>query len=518
MLRFAGPPVPLTVRQQRRRNDITTAMAFGGVIVLMAFLMRMANNRGWFAVAFAGLLIVCTLGLFRPRAGIYSIAFFTLLGDATTVPWYPFTKNLSSRESVLFVADAFTISPLEIALGATVCGWLLQVAARRQWTMRRGDLFAAVAVFTAFVMVGFVYGVGRGGDMVVAVWEVRPLLYILPIYLLITNLCTTTKHYNTLGWCLALGIIGQALLSLDYLRGLTAVERDQLESLTEHSSAIQMNAMFVFAFALLTFRRCSIVKRFFLTLAILPVGWVFVVSQRRAGVIALLIGFVVLAIALFVQNRRAFWIFVPIALLAGAGYTAAFWNSESTFAFGAQAIKGVIAPEQLGAEDQSSDLYREIESYDLVSTIRSSPLTGLGFGQKFHRPIPLPDISFFIFYEYIPHNSILWIWIKVGFVGFVSMLVLVANSIRTGLRAVMRLPGGDHAALTLMALAYIPMYIVFAYVDIAWDARSTLFFGAALAICANATRVWRDEHPDEPAEPRRRISPARERALVGTSA
>ena len=49
-----------------------------------------------------------------------------------------------------------------------------------------------------------------------------------------------------------------------------------------------------------------------------------------------------------------------------------------------------------------------------MATIKAKPITGLGFGQRFYRPFPLPDISFFPFYEYMPHNSVLWIWIKTG--------------------------------------------------------------------------------------------------------
>ena len=69
-------------------------------------------------------------------------------------------------------------------------------------------------------------------------------------------------------------------------------------------------------------------------------------------------------------------------------------------------------------------MYRTVENLDINATINAKPLTGLGFGQKFYRPFPLPDISFFLFYEYIPHNSILWIWIKTGVGGFVAMLFL----------------------------------------------------------------------------------------------
>ena len=75
----------------------------------------------------------------------------------------------------------------------------------------------------------------------------------------------------------------------------------------------------------------------------------------------------------------------------------AFWTSTGGIGFGAQALKSVIAPEQLSEADRNSDLYRQIEAYDIWYTIRSNELFGIGFGRRFLRPIALPDISFFVF-------------------------------------------------------------------------------------------------------------------------
>ena len=114
--------------------------------------------------------------------------------------------------------------------------------------------------------------------------------------------------------------------------------------------------------------------------------------------------------------------------------------------FGAIAIKSVIAPGALSKEDESSDLYRRIENYDLVYTAHAKPLTGVGFGKPFYRPVPLPDISFDVFYQYIPHNSILWIWLKTGYLGFVALLFVIAATLarrhpRRDAAAVGRCPG-----------------------------------------------------------------------------
>jgi O-antigen ligase len=177
------------------------------------------------------------------------------------------------------------------------------------------------------------------------------------------------------------------------------------------------------------------------------------------------------------------------------GYLAAFWNSESSIGFPAQAMKTVIAPDQISEQDQGSNLYREIENHDITATIRARPITGFGFGHKFLRPVPLPDISGFPFFEYVPHNSILWIWIKAGGAGFVAMLFLFGSAIRQGVHTVVRVRSGTDLVLTFIAAAYLVMYLVFAYVDIAWDTRSMVTVAVAMAICSEYARLASGREP-----------------------
>ena len=223
----------------------------------------------------------------------------------------------------------------------------------------------------------------------------------------------------------------------------------------------------------------------------------FILSNRRAAVVGLAAAFVVFSTMLFFRNRRAFLVLVPTVLVLMTAYTAAFWNSTSGAAFGARAVKTVFASSDISDRDSSSDLYRTIENFDLVNTIHSSPLTGVGFGKRFYQPAPLPDISFFVFYQFIPHNSILWIWLKVGYLGFVAFLFLVAAAIRAGTRASLTLPSGDLLVVTVCALSFIVMFITFAYVDIAFDTKSCLFLAVCMATCANIVRLTRAAAPIE---------------------
>ena len=72
-----------------------------------------------------------------------------------------------------------------------------------------------------------------------------------------------------------------------------------------------------------------------------------------------------------------------------------------------------------------------------------------------------------------------------GFFGFVAMLFLFGRAVQLGARSV--LAGAHRRArrVVLAGLAYVVMFLVFAYVDIAWDIRSTVFLGVAFALCAD---------------------------------
>jgi hypothetical protein len=477
----------LTVRQQRGRNWLRWASAYFGLfavgLVLAALAWRSAPNA--FSIGVAALLLTAVAWMVRPMLGMHLTLFFTFLGDAITVAWFPFTKNLSSRESLLYVADQATISPLELVLGFALVCWTVRHVARRERPIVYGPLFRPLAIFTIFVLFGFVYGVGRGGDLRVAVFEIRPLLYLPIVYFLVSNTAHTARQYRRLLWTAFSAALGQSLLSLLYFLRLDPAARKDLEALGEHGSTVPMNALFVFFIAACLFKGTSVRNRIVLAAMVVPVGWVYLISQRRASIVGFAVALVALGILLLWRQPKKFWKVVPVSVLAMTGYVAAFWNSTGDAAFPAQAVKSVISPSQVSAKDRASDLYRLIENFDLNFTIRENKLTGLGFGQRFLRPINLPDISFFEFYQYIPHNSVLWIWVKTGFFGFATMLYLFGRAMMVGSYRLRRAVDPADVVAVTTGVLFILMFAVFAYVDIAWGASNMVYLGFAFAICVN---------------------------------
>jgi hypothetical protein len=437
-----------------------------------------------FSLAVVLFIVTAIVAVVRPVLGTYALILLAVIGDASSAPWYPFAKNLSSAESILFISNSVKISPLEVCLGGVLAGWILQMLTTRDWRVERGRFFKPLVVFTGFAFVGLVWGLGRGGsDKIVGLWEMRPLLYLPLLYLLLTNLFTRREQYERLYWCVMVGVVINSLISIRYLEGLSAEQRLGLDALGEHGASLAMNAMFVLFAAAWIFRVKSPAKKFLLPLMLVPVAFTYINAQRRSAVIGLIGALFLMGVVLFWKRRRAFWVVVPIVSLLLSGYVAAFWQSSSGsgVAFPALAVKSVIAPNQIDEVDQSSNLYREAETADVVFTIKSNPLLGIGFGQKFFRPYPLPAISTFIFAEYITHNSILWIWMKMGIGGFLAMLYVFSYSLRVGARSVRTETDPAQAAITLTSTAFIFMYAVFTYVDISWDAKNMLLVAVALA-------------------------------------
>lgn len=437
--------------------------------------------------------------LARPHLAVPVLVFLALVGDAQNMPWFPVLKNFSSRESVAFVHDAAIVSPFELLLVVAVVSWGLRQLGEDARPLEKGTLLRPILVVVAFVAVGYVVGVVvRTGDVNVALWQVRPFAYVVVVYLLATNLCTRPRHWQAIMLAAAAAVVveaGYASWAVSRLSG-AALEYWRVLGI-EHSASLHfalVGTWFV-AGAILGVRRrgpCRVA----VWVALLPLGYAFANAERRSAVVALIGASILLAIVLYHERRRTFWWLVPLLVVVGVAYVAAFWNGAGPTAFPAQAVKSVIAPAQLVGSDQSSNLYRELETLNLVAMVNDRPLFGFGFGQRMVERHPLPFLPF-EWAGYFPHNSILWHWSNAGLGGLLSLLVLVGVAVRDGARASLQRRDPRARALLLAATLYVVMYMVYAYVDIAWEAQSLVMFGVALAVIGNADRVGqvRDTRP-----------------------
>lgn len=488
---FSTRPIR-SISELLRTNRRMTALGVLALTLVSLFLAVAMLVFGPTGYVFVWLFYLAGLAtcLVQPRYGVYLIVGLTLVGDWIMWPQWPFMKNFSSIESWLYLHDAVIISPLESYLVAALVSWLVQGLARRQLDMRWGPVALPMAVFLGFVGLMSAYGVARGGANInVLLWETRPLAYLALMFVLATNLIRTRHHVVVLLWTLAVSLWLRGMSGVAYVGAVLGWNTEGLERIGNHAMSIFFDSIFILTIGAFMFR-ASWKKRVLLLLMLPPMLFSFFSNQRRASFVALGIGLLVIAIALYVIRRRLFWKIAPPALLIGVIYLGVFWNSGHPLAFGASSFRSVIG---MGDErDSKSNQYRDIENANIMFTIRSAP-QGVGFGQKFYIIYPLPDISFFEWWEYITHNAVLYMWMKAGPFGFMAMLSMFGVALATGGRAIVTMPDGVLRIAALTLTTYLIMHFVYTYVDMAWDTQSMVYVGTAMGVLGVLSRIAETE-------------------------
>jgi O-antigen ligase len=217
-------------------------------------------------------------------------------------------------------------------------------------------------------------------------------------------------------------------------------------------------------------------------LALVPLA-ALIVTHRRAGMVALDASLILLALTLLRTDVRRSLVIIPLAIVVIAGLLAATWHEPGGLGQPARGVQSIIGTNER-ADDISSDEYREREAANVRSNILARPVQGLGFGREYDFPNELPDLSsFWPMYRYLPHNSILWVWVKGGVLAFVALLFLFAVAMNRSAQLFNTLTEPALRTAALTAAACVLMFAVFAYTDLGLvTPASVFFFGLALGV------------------------------------
>src|SRR5207253_849849 len=77
--------------------------------------------------------------------------------------------------------------------------------------MERGPLYRPLMGFGAIVLIGELNGLTTGGDFKITLWEIRPLLYLVLLYILAVNTISKPLHLRVILWLTALTTIARCL-------------------------------------------------------------------------------------------------------------------------------------------------------------------------------------------------------------------------------------------------------------------------------------------------------------------
>lgn len=322
---------------------------------------------------------------------------------------------------------AFTL--IELCLIACVLCWFARgQLARRHYPFIQGRLNAPIIAFGAAITLGVLWAMRQPGDnLVYALFEVRDFGILICVYFLIGMLVRDERDLSTLVWCVLIACMVLALENIyRFFFILTPATMSDLSY--DHNDSLILAFGVVLSAALLAFGGTRRQRRF--ACLLIPITIVCMgVMQRRAAFAILPIGLIGLAIIFYRLRPKQFWRVVPALTLVLGLYTAAFWNNQGVFGQPVRAFRSQISPDP---RDAASNLYRVIEHLDIVMNIQSSPVMGLGFGQKYTFYYPLPDLSFWQFWHYTSHNAVIWVWMDGGVPAFFTFFWLLGSGAYQG--------------------------------------------------------------------------------------
>ena len=466
--------------RQPSRDAVVSRKLIAVVAVLCASLLAVeaADLLQWMAVGVAAFAGLAVLILYRPRYGLYAGVFLAvLLEPFKTDPFMHAGWLLESDISSSTPLNFAKASPLELILLITAFAVLGRAVVARSWPAGGTQFKRPLLIFLGLLLAAAVWGLARHGSFTIALWETRSLVAALLVAFLIPVLLPRREQVEQL---VSLVILAVVLLSIEIIwrRFTLLADVKDLDLAFDHATPNLMNFVVVLLLARLIWPASR--RQRLVALAIPLILYAEMLTERRAGWIGLDVGFILLTIFVFRLRRKVFYFLVLPLLIVYAGYLGAFWNAQGTIAEPARAVKSIVKPD---ARDAASNLYRQLEMADIRLNVRASPVLGLGFGHPYTFYIPLPDLSWWQFWHYESHNSLLWIWMEMGPLGFITFLTLLGAGIVRGVQLLRRASSNRSAPLLIAFVCAILMFAIYCFVDLGmFSFRSTLLLGLALGV------------------------------------
>jgi O-antigen ligase len=154
--------------------------------------------------------------------------------------------------------------------------------------------------------------------------------------------------------------------------------------------------------------------------------------------------------------------------------------------------------------DASSNHDRAWEDKDIMATVNQSPLTqiiGTGFGKPMLQPFSLSDVTGIYPLEvYLPHNSILWVWMRLGTIGYFLLWIMIGTVLVQATRLLRRLRDPSLSGWALLVIVVVIQQVIFGYLDIGWtNYRNMIVVGMLFALISRLSKF--EATSDVPALP-----------------
>lgn len=484
------------------------ALAFG-LSAITGLVIAVSKGNLLFSVLppliFVGAWLVWTRPLKWPL--LLLLFFTTTLDDPTDRAYSGLWQSPAWPLGKLFYTNVALFTGFELAILALTFVMVVRRVWLPQSELQRLDPVQGqaprplqLALIVSGVTVGLLtlMGVARGGIFREALWQFRDLLMMPFAATLALYAFEFPKDLPKLLTVLVAGSLIKALLGTFFMYAIAFPQAAYPPHTTGHNDTVIFVTAVVTALTL--FWEKPIRRHFWMVVLWLPfIAMALRLNDRRIAYVDIVIalGLIFHLSPMHEMKRKLVRVAVmlaPVLLL----YTVVGWNQTTGRAFApVQKVRSIIAPAQ-DTEEESSNVERDIENYNLMKSWEQNMLIGQGFGHAFKEYIPSNDFRQSAF-GHIGHNSVLWLlWIG-GIVGFTFVLGYLAVALFFLGRTLLVVTQWQERVALLVALSVISTYLMQAFGDMGTQAiMSDFYVGTALAIIGRlATRanVWRVPSP-----------------------
>ncbi len=501
---YVGDVTPRRWSAPREGADHVLVAVVGGTVAVSAGVLLTTANPLLAAVPALLVTAAYAVATLPVRVPLFAALALAMLADVTpsrlpndTEVWhspvYPLQLLLVENLNKLVGVEAARVSGLELL--ALV---LVALAAVRALAGDRTDaagrvpaarpLVLTLVLNVAAVLAMELWGVARGGDVRQSLWQFRQLLWMPVLAMLLCATMRGARDAALFAGIAAAVSCTKILIGAYYYFRVARPLGIVPATVTSHADSV----LFVVSLAVwlaAAYYRPSV--RHYIVAGALTAWTLFglVINNRRTAYVTLL-GAAVMFYATLPRRARRSVTLAGLAALPVVGLYVAVGRNRTGSLF-APAAKLMSVATQKDASSQT----RDIENYNLLTTLRRNPLVGSGWGHEYVEVVHADDISkYFPQYRYIAHNSVLWMWSIGGLLGFTLLWLPIATGVFLAARARAFAASPLDRAVAYGALATFVAFLIQAWADMgtqSWTTQGMLAVAlAASGQLAVSTGAW----------------------------
>ncbi len=476
------------------RLAVAIAVIAGLLVGLLAG--AMGGSGVVLAVVLIAALVVPIVWWRFPASGV-----ITLCACATLIEQFPYPVGIPGLDAFTDRIPIFTsldgalnvtglvMTPMDVMVIVLLLVWLTRGVTQRNLRVPRSQVAATLGLLILLAMIALIRGLigpSTEGDGIsgttAALWEVRPWVYLGVAYLFASQAIRSRSAVQAVLWTFILGSGFKAFQGI-YIFLRTSGLNPAPEAILAHEESLLFSIFMLITICLWIYRQRGPLRT--IATCLLPfVVFADIANTRRDAVLIGGLELIVLFILVYVgrpERRTLLLRSAAVAVLALALYLPLEWNGTGTLASVATAIRSGIAP---NTRDLESDAYRIDEDADLGNMIRQNLIVGTGFGVPIvYEYTPVADISSTdTIIAYVPHNTLLYVWMRTGILGEAGLWMLLAAVFLSGAQ-VSRSGDPEVAMIGTVAACTTAGWLVMGYTDMGfWWFRLALALGILLGV------------------------------------